>query len=297
MPKNQIILHSQQGLGDQFVINGLVHSFFIPRYEKIYIAVAPLDKNETTLRTLYKDYPMVDFINVDDSVYMGHQYVYDTAVNMNCEIFKLGWLWMWDYANPPLRKFPGDPSRYIKYNNGKNSVFCNNKDYRWNNSEFRYPIELYNLLDVPYSHRYTHNRYPKVDKDLYNKIKPKGKYIVVHNKSRWCLNYDLRIESPYEQIVISEGITDNLFNWLPLILEAEELHCACSAVYNMVDNIATNGLKPKLFYHKIKQHTDILVNTEHNKNIWNMVYYSDEVIKSYPVEKFYDCVDYNYKNN
>jgi hypothetical protein len=63
----------------------------------------------------------------------------------------------------------------------------------------------------------------------------------------------------------------------------------------MVDNIASDKIKPKLFYHKIKQHIETLVNTEENNHIWNMVYYSKEVIKSYPVEKFYDCVDYNYK--
>lgn len=295
MEKKEIILHSQHGLGDQFVINGLVHSFFIPKYDKIYIAVAPLDSNEKTLRSLYEDYPMVDFVDVDDSIYMGHQHVYDTAIALDCQIFKLGWIWMWDYANPPLRKFPGDSNRYIKYNNGKNSVFCDEPDYRWNNSEYRYPMELYNLLDVPYSHRYSHYKYPKLSYKLYNQIKPKGKYIVVHNKSRWCSNYNLSIDSPYEQLIISEGITDNLLEWLPLILEAEEVHCACSAVYNMVDNIALTQIKPKLFYHKIKQHINVVVNTEYNNHAWNIVYYPEDVIKSYPVEKIYDCMNYNYK--
>lgn len=290
-----IILHSHQGLGDQFIINGLVHSYFMPKYQKIYLAVAPLDKNIKTLQTLYQGFPNIDFVHVDDTVYMGHQYVYDMAVKMNCKIFKLGWTWMWDYANPPLRKFSGDEDMYIKYNGGRNSVFCEQPDDRWTDAAYRFPMNMYNYLDQPYINRYLRHVYPELPCGLYNKIKPKNKYIVVHNKSRFCSNYKLRIDSDYEQLVISEGITDNLFEWLPLILEAEELHCACSAVYNMVDNLARTDIKPKLFYHRIKQHTGTVVNTDENFRKWNIVEYSKEEIQSYPVEKFYDCMKYNYK--
>lgn len=290
-----IILHSHQGLGDQFIINGLVHSYFMPKYEKIYLAVAPLDKNIKTLQTLYQGFPNIDFVHVDDTVYMGHQYVYDMAVEMNCKIFKLGWTWMWDYANPPLRKFPGDEDMYIKYRGGRNSVFCEHPDDRWTDIAYKFPMNMYNYLDQPYINRYLRHVYPELPRGLYNKIKPKNKYIVVHNKSRFCSNYKLRIESDYEQLVISEGVTDNLFEWLPLILEAEELHCACSAVYNMVDNLARTDIKPTLFYHRIKQHTGTVVNTDENFHKWNIVEYSKEEIQSYPVEKFYDCMKYNYK--
>lgn len=276
MNNENIILHSHTGLGDQFVISGLVRSFFVNRYKKIYLATSPLKTNLPTLSHLYEDLPQIEFVDVEMGDDVGHTCVYNLSLKLDCPIFKLGFKWMW-HRNTNIR-FPGDMSRYIQ---GKNSVFNDKLEYIWPDPEYSYPKKFYTYLDQPYENRYKYFRLPTMrdsSKQLYNKLYPNKKYILIHNSASDWTHTQLSIPTEYEKIYV-EPVTNNLLDWIPLIKNAEEIHCVDSSVFHLVDNMS-HGLRAKLFYHDARNlGATGNPNYPENNNVWNVVKYAEKLPK------------------
>lgn len=284
MNNENIILHSHTGLGDQFVISGLVRSFFVNRYKKIYIATSPLKTNLPTLSHLYEDLPQIEFVDVEMGDDLGHTHVYDLSFRLNCPIFKLGFKWLW-YCGMNIR-FPGDTDRYIKYAGGKNSIFNDKLEYVWPDLEYAYPKKFYSYLDQPYENRYTYFKLPTMRdtaRELYNKVYPNEKYVLIHNSASDWNHTQLKIPSDYSKIYI-EPLTDNLLDWVPLIQNAEEIHCVDSSVFHLVDNMS-HSLRAKLFYHDCRRNGATgNPNYPENNNVWNVLKYDDR----FPPENYFN---------
>lgn len=284
MNSENIILHSHTGLGDQLVIYGLVRSFFTKQYKKIYIATSPLKTNLPTLTHLYEDLEQVEFVDVILGNDVGHSHVYNLSLELDCPIFKLGFKWMW-YAETGI-KYPGDPSRYIKYAGGKNSIFNDRLEYSWPDPEYLYPKKFYSYLDQPYENRYKYFKLPPMRDNsysLYNKLYPNEKYVLIHNQSSDWTHTHLSINTDYKKIYI-EPLTDNLLDWIPLIQNAEEIHCVDSSVFHLVDNIS-HSLRATLFFHDCRRNAATgNPNYAENNNVWNIVTYEDR----FPPEEYFN---------
>lgn len=275
--KEDIILHSHTGLGDQLVINGLVRSFFIENYRNIYIVTNPLS-NEETLKHLYSDFEdRIKFVDADMRNDIGHTSVYELSETLKCRIFKLGFKWMW-YSNTGI-KFPGDPERYIKYNGGKNSIFNDKIEYCWPDLHYSYPRKFYSYLDQPYINRYIHAK-PMTETEksvrLFEQVAPKENYILVHNKTSIYTYTNLKLPND-KHIVYVDNLTDNLLDWITVIKNADEIHCVESSVFHLVDNIS-HSLKSKLFFHHIRNFNAMtFINCEENNNVWETVEYEQRI--------------------
>ena len=278
MNTDNIILHSHTGLGDQFVISGLVRSFFVNRYKKIYIATSPLKTNLPTLSKLYEDLPQIEFVDVEMGDDVGHTHVYNLSLQLDCPIFKLGFKWMWHH-NTNI-KFPGDMNRYIQ---GKNSIFDDKLEYIWPDPEYSYPKKFYSYLDQPYKNRYKYFKLPTISDKLYNKLYTGEKYVLIHNSASDWIHTHLEIPTEYKKIYV-EPISDNLLDWVPLIENAEEIHCVDSSVFHLVDNMS-HSLRAKLFYHDSRRNGATgNPNYTENNNVWNIVKYDNR----FPPEDYFN---------
>lgn len=279
MNTDTIILHSHMGLGDQLIISGLIRSFFVNRYKNIYVVTAPLKVNQPTLSHLYEDLEQIKFIDGVQGGNWGHHDIYDLSLQLDCLIFKLGFKWHW-YSNSGINACPGDHSRYVKYAGGKNCIFNDKLEYVWPEEGYEYPRKFYSYLDQPYENRYKYFKLPKMRDSgyqLYDKLYPKEKYVLIHNIGSDWTHTHLSINTDYKKIYI-EPLTDSLLDWIPLIQNAEEIHCVDSSVFHLVDNIS-HSLRAKLFYHNSKSHGGTRCNYAENNFIWNVIEYEDKYPK------------------
>ena len=189
---------------------------------------------------------------------------------------------MW-YAETGIEYFPGDPDRYIKHAGGKNSVFNNRLEYSWPNPEYSYPRKFYTYLDQPYENRYKYFKLPLIDNSLYNKLYPNEKYVLIHNTASDWIHTQLTVNTDYKKIYV-EPLTDSLLDWVPLIQNAEEIHCVDSSMLHLVDNMS-HSIRAKLFFHDCRRNAATEnPNYAENKNVWNIVTYDDR----FPPEEYFN---------
>lgn len=110
---------------------------------------------------------------------------------------------------------------------------------------------FYDIAGVPFSHKWSEFRIPisptlNLAKEFHN---PPTRYQLVSNK---CSNqsFGLNINTGIHQIftdIFTGG--ENIFSWVSLIEEAEEIHCIDSAFIHLCDQLNTKG---NLFFHKIR---------------------------------------------
>ena len=97
----------------------------------------------------------------------------------------------------------------------------------------------------------------KVDRDfereefLFNKLNPENeKYILIHKNGSDSIdriNYDV-VSKNIKQIYV-ENLTGNIFDYLKLSQNAEEVHCIESSFHVLIDSIELNK---NLFFHTLK---------------------------------------------
>lgn len=129
---------------------------------------------------------------------------------------------------------------------------------------------FYRQVDVDFCERYNSFRVPKNLPDDVLKL-PDKKYLLVHNQSSENFDYKIDIENKnnYELVYVKK-VTNNIFSYLNLLNNAEEIHCVPSSFYCLVDGMFKSGSK-KLFYH------DIRINSNQNidKTKWKIINYKN----------------------
>lgn len=234
------------GLGDSFVLNGLIHHYadrsnelHVPCWEHFY----------ETINCLYKDFDnikVVPFKLENEMLSKEQEYV-----TKNC-------------LSRILR---------IKLMTSKVKGFTLNA--MWD-------LQLYAAYELPYHLRYSNFRLPKViegSEELFQKLSMNQPYILIHRQTgdhpngipinipgfRKANNFpDINI------IEVSTNITNNMMQYVKLIENAEEIHCVPSSFHCLVDSISTRA---KLFFHDAREKTAMAVNSSWNNNKWIIVNY------------------------
>jgi hypothetical protein len=138
----------------------------------------------------------------------------------------------------------------------------------------KFDESFYEQIGLDFKFRYEYfNDFQVNTKLIYQLLQKKNKidltteeYALVHNQSS-IGNFDLKINSKL-RIVKTENLTNNIFDWIPLIQSAKEIHCIDSAFIHLVESLELNN-NCTLFYHKARQ-TDTKFKLRHK---WNEVKY------------------------
>ncbi|MGV8137966.1 MAG: hypothetical protein AB2L20_22375 [Mangrovibacterium sp.] len=117
---------------------------------------------------------------------------------------------------------------------------CNLSD--WNRS-------FYKQLQIPYKYRYTYFSIPKqLPQELISV--PNEKFIAVHNQSSQC-EFKIRLPTNITTVVyITKEACPNLLSFLPVLQNAEEIHCIDSAVFHLADGLT--NITSKLYFHDVR---------------------------------------------
>lgn len=183
-----LLIYPHHGLGDHFIINGLVRSLADSQ------PVVLLCREDTlgTVSYMYSDQPNITTVPAAEE---------GAALEKSTSVLRLGYT-------------SGDP--------GFNAV--------------DYDQKFYTQAGVPFDSRWSKFWFP----GMHGVQKSGG--VLVHDDERFPLH--ITANQPMARIT---PVTNNLFDWLPLILGAGEIHCIPSCVFLLLDSFDTGG--KKLFIH------------------------------------------------
>ena len=233
-------------LGDNFVYSGIIHHY-ADRCQELHIPVET--KFFKTMQCLYQDYP-------------------------NIKIFS---------SLAPIQEEQYISQHKLSRINNAEITFVDIEGIRicplWDE-------QVYTEFEIPFSLRYKNFRLPKyIDgaEELYQKLSGGEPYILIHRRTG--LHPDgmpidifrsVKNNSNINIIEITEGITDNMMQFVPLIERAQEIHCVSSSFRCLVDSIY-NRTTGKLYYHDIRATTLERVNSRWNNYIWNIILYENKM--------------------
>lgn len=95
---------------------------------------------------------------------------------------------------------------------------------------------------------------------------PAWPYMAIHDDTRFAIP-ESRLPD-YPGVAIERGRTPNLFDWIPVLEGAEEIHCIPSSVYLMIDSLPDFPSHIKLYLHKYSRLG--VTYPEHRKN-WRIL--------------------------
>lgn len=87
--------------------------------------------------------------------------------------------------------------------------------------------------------------------ELYATLNPLGEpYIIVCNQDSGLVSYNLNIINPEKKKVIYvKPLTNNIFDWQKLIMDADEIHTIDTAFVHLVESMFHTRKSPPLYYH------------------------------------------------
>lgn len=132
-------------------------------------------------------------------------------------------------------------------------------------SKTSFDRQFYDIADVTFNIKYSGfyvNRDEKRErKFLYDNLKVSGKYIFVHGLDN--------IESNHFIFKFDIKYTNNIFDYLKLIENAEEVHCVNSCFLNLIDIMKLNKNLHFHRYARKEYNTDFL--TPYLQEKWNII--------------------------
>lgn len=185
-----LLIYPHQGLGDHFIINGLVRTL-VERHPSVVLICR--ENNLGTVRFMYSDDSRIQVVPELDE---------PSWNSRDIDVLRLGYC-------------SGDPS-------------FNAVDY---------DQKFYKQAGVPFENRWSKFRYPSA---MFG-ASSHGMN-VVHDDERFSIASN--VPKPFVKIMPQ---TDNLFDWMRLIIGAGEIHCIPSSVFLLVDSIGISV--PKLVLH------------------------------------------------
>jgi hypothetical protein len=232
----KILVATRGGLGDQIICNGLINHWSETKFVYLTCRLFTLE----TLTCLYKDNPNVE-IRPIGSRYLGLEH--EKEINALGQVLQI----------KPIGVCTHDISL------------------------LRYQECMYEWLAIPFEYRYSKFRLPNEipkRKELYDKLKPNKKYALISNLGSSGfnkINWDEHIDPNLDRLFLGP-VTDNLLDWIDLIMEAEEIHCIPSGPFHFVDSI-WSLVKGQKFFHNSRSGTNFNPNNEHNQHCWKVIKY------------------------
>lgn len=90
---------------------------------------------------------------------------------------------------------------------------------------------------------------------LYQQCAPESEsYILVCDQESGLVQYELRVANPKNKKIIKvEPLTNNIFDWTKLVLQADEIHTIDTAFIHFVESTLYQKEAPALYYHLARQ--------------------------------------------
>jgi hypothetical protein len=108
---------------------------------------------------------------------------------------------------------------------------------------------------------------------LYEQCNPLNEpYLLVCNQESGQVQYELKIANPQNKKIIKVGpLTNNIFDWTQLVLQADEIHTIDTAFVHFVESTLYQKQFPDLYYHLARKSP-----TEFTRRLpWHIIYYPD----------------------
>ena len=215
---DELQIYHHLGLGDHIICNGLVRQFS-KLYQKVYCFVKAV--NVSSVAFMYRDEPKIQLIPVkDDSEVV-------LRTNESIPLIKIGF-------------------------------------EKLDTSSGNFDESFYRQVGMDFSSRWYDfyvERDHQLERELFSTLNPgHTPYALVHDDVRRSLFLDvtyvtkgLQIINPSEHLRIQEMNPEfqnyNLFHWILLLENAEEIHCMDSSFKCLVESLS-NLAKPRLYYHR-----------------------------------------------
>ena len=247
----KILVHTRCGLGDQIICNGLINHWSENKF--VYLICRPFTL--ATLTCLYKDNPNVELRTIQSlELGVGHdEEVQALADELNVESIGIA------THHVILARYQECmyDANIMKFMNG----------------------QIHDWARIPFGYRYSKFQLPKEiagRQSLYNKLKPSRKYALLHTEGTSgdmfdFIEWDNYIDPNLDRIRILPE-TNNLLDWIDLIINAEEIHCVPSGPFHFIDSILPL-VKAKKFFHNSRSGTNFNPNNEHNQHCWTVIEY------------------------
>tara|TARA_B100000123_G_C25673048_1_gene402881 strand:+ start:68 stop:808 length:741 start_codon:yes stop_codon:yes gene_type:complete len=210
---DRFLAYTHLGLGDHIVCNGLLNHFS-ESFSNIYLPVKSRDLDN--INYLYKDNNKIKVFKIEHETEV--EDINNFAKKNNLTILKVGF----KKRKPPFN------------------------------------LSFYEQFDLPYSHslnKFKITRDEDKEASLFEHLKNtydvEGPYQVVHNQSSYG-KVDLQSNKDLPKIFIEKetDLHKNIFLYLKVIENAEEIHCLDSSFLHLVERVNTNA---DLFFHNIKK--------------------------------------------
>ena len=150
--------------------------------------------------------------------------------------------------------------------------------------------QWYTHYEIPFGFRYSGFNLPTSSassQDLYQTLVTNPRYILTH--TQWSNHHNVPIDmhswrqgsgldslDHFQIIDLNAALSNNLLDFVDLILNAEEIHCVPSCVFCLVDSIV-NKTQARLFYHDIRKNTVMRVNNRWNHHRWCIINYTNKL--------------------
>lgn len=134
-------------------------------------------------------------------------------------------------------------------------LFLGNRGSNYRRQEF--DRCFYEQADLPFETRWTGFR---VIRDSSIELpEPTRPYAFVHDDASrgFAINRSLSCFSGLPECAVVEGVTENIFAWLPCILSAAEIHCIDSAFALLIDSLTLHS-SVRLFLHRYARPSDTI---------------------------------------
>tara|TARA_R110002012_G_scaffold65188_2_gene170993 strand:- start:2530 stop:3249 length:720 start_codon:yes stop_codon:yes gene_type:complete len=233
--KSELCIHHHLGLGDHFDMNGMVRNY-LKEYDKIHI----FSKSNY--------FKMIDYMYRDEENILVVEIPGGPQEVMQAEEY---------YKNSTCDKF-----LRIGF---ENYPFGQEELYDKNCWEF-----FYEQVNVPY---YVRTSMFHVERDevgenqLMDKLNPKKeKFIFVHDDKSRGFEVNRSHFLDRDLLVLENDVSENIFHFIKLIEEAEEIHCMESSMKSLIDLYAKTD---KIFYHDFRNQP---IGKLTNKK-WNVIKY------------------------
>lgn len=226
-----IVLYARQGLGDQIVGAGLV-KFLSEKFSHIYFVCKPHYQQsvehlfQTLSNVTVVPCPLADSSNVEQT----REWIQQLCDLYNAQLFHAmhGWTFR---------------------------------------TKLSWLEGCYEQYGLPYSARW--DLCPDIipgprSEKLYRLLRPHDKpYVIMHTTSSEKAAYDVdvfqgRSRDVFEgkDILHITPLTSNIFDWIKLLQNADEIHLAASSIYTLCETLHTQ-LKQNIYFHHIRDHTTI----------------------------------------
>jgi hypothetical protein len=229
----KVLIATRGGLGDQIICNGIVN-----HYSENFHVILPVRKDFIpSMQCLYMDNPNVEIIE--------------------CYYLQLGP----GHEQEMMEKCQHYNAQYISLG----TMGISDKEYQ---------ESMYQHAGLPFEYRYSKFRFPSEVKNrqtFFQRFEEvKSSYTLIH---RWGSSGPATLKLELINPMIEVGVySDNIFDWIDVILNATEIHCIPSSFFHLVDSILPQ-VNTKLFYHHARRHTSMNIENQFNAGRWNFIWY------------------------